>query len=53
VLARGAQDGVYPYPFVDLTAIGAGAVAVNMAGLFVTFLLGGVAMIAIGRYADR
>lgn len=52
-LARGAQDGVYPYPFVDLTTLSRVAVAVNFAGLTVVFLLGGVGMISIGRYADR
>ena len=52
-LGRGAQDGVYPYPFIDLPVIGEAAAAVNMALLAVVFLLGGVAMIAIGRYADR
>jgi hypothetical protein len=52
-LGRGAQDGVYPYPFVDLATLGREAVAVNLAGLTVVFLLGGVGMISIGRYADR
>lgn len=52
-LARGARDGIYPYPFIDLTTISAAAAAINMAVLLVVFLLGGVAMIAIGRYADR
>jgi hypothetical protein len=52
-LGRGAQDGVYPYPFVDLTALSRAAVAVNLAGLTVVFLLGGVLMILIGRFADR
>lgn len=52
-LARGAQDGVYPYPFVDLTTLSRAAVGVNLAGLTVVFLLGGVVMISIGRYADR
>jgi hypothetical protein len=52
-LWRGARDGVYPYPFIDLSAIAAGAAALNMAGLMAVFLLGGVAMIGIGRFADR
>ncbi|PWK60145.1 Pr6Pr family membrane protein [Roseicyclus mahoneyensis] len=52
-LGRAAQDGVYPYPFIDLPEIGEAAAAVNMALLLVVFLLGGVGMIAIGRYADR
>ena len=53
VLARGARDGVYPYPFVDLTTLSREAVAANLAGLTVVFLLGGVLMISIGRFADR
>ena len=52
-LGRAARDGVYPYPFIDLPVIGEVAAAVNMAVLMVVFLLGGVGMIAIGRYADR
>ena len=53
VLGRASVDGVYPYPFIDLTRLSAEAVAANLAGLMVVFLLGGVGMIAIGRYADR
>lgn len=53
VLARGAADGVYPYPFIDLSTMAPVAVATNMAGLCVLFLLGGVLMILIGRFADR
>jgi hypothetical protein len=52
-LWRGALDGVYPYPFIDLTTLSPAAVALNMAGLMVLFLLGGVLMISIGRFADR
>ena len=52
-LGRGAQDGIYPYPFVDLSTLSREAVAVNLAGLAVVFLLGGVLMISIGRFADR
>ena len=52
-LWRGSRDGVYPYPFIDLATISREAVATNLAGLFVLFLLGGVVMISIGRYADR
>lgn len=52
-LWRGSRDGVYPYPFVDLTTLRPEAVAINLAGLAVLFLLGGVVMVSIGRYADR
>jgi len=52
-LARGAQDGTYPYPFIDLTQISATAVALNLAGLLIVLLLGGVIFVMIGRFADR
>jgi len=52
-LARGSWEGAYPYPFIDLGTLGAAAVAMNMSVLLVLFLLGGVVMISIGRYADR
>ncbi len=53
VLVRGALDGVYPYPFVDLTVQPPGIVAMNLAVLLASFLLGGVGMIAIARFANR
>jgi len=37
-LARGAWLGTYPYPFVDVAALGYGRVVVNAAGLSVAFL---------------
>lgn len=52
-LARGAIDGVYPYPFVDLGRLAPLSVAMNLAGLLALFLAGGAVMIAIGRFADR
>jgi hypothetical protein len=52
-LARGARDGVYPYPFIDPTVISRPAVAMNMAGLLLLFLLGGVVMVFVGRYLNR
>lgn len=53
VLARGAVDGIYPYPFIDLSVMAPIAVATNLVGLLVLFLLCGVLMILIGRFADR
>lgn len=52
-LARGAVEGVYPYPFVDLTRLAPLTVALNLAGLLCAFAVGGAVMIAIGRFADR
>jgi len=52
-LTRGAVDGRYPYPFMDIGEIGAAAVAVNLAGLALALLSSGIVMVAIGRHADR
>ncbi len=52
-LARGAQDGIYPYPFIDPVALGSAQVAANLAGIIIAFLLGGIVMVSVGRFADR
>ena len=41
VLARGAWLGTYPYPFVDVPALGYARVALNAAGLSLVFLAAG------------
>lgn len=41
VLARGAWQGTYPYPFVDVPALGYARVAFNAAGLAIAFLAAG------------
>lgn len=52
-LARGAQDGTYPYPFMNLNELSSAAVATNLGGLFVVLLVGGAVLILIGRFTDR
>ncbi|GAB5448854.1 Pr6Pr family membrane protein [Gymnodinialimonas sp.] len=52
-LARGAQDGVYPYPFMSLATRDAATVATNLFGLVLVLLIGGVIFVLIGRFADR
>ncbi|MEX3016954.1 Pr6Pr family membrane protein [Gymnodinialimonas hymeniacidonis] len=52
-LGRGASDGIYPYPFMNVAEIGPLAVATNLAGLLLALLLGGVIFVMIGRFADR
>jgi hypothetical protein len=50
VLARGALIGIYPYPFVDVTALGYGGVFVR-AGVFLLVFLGtGLLVVAVGRW---
>ncbi len=52
-LWRGAQDAVYPYPFIDMVEISPTAVLINLAGLLGVLLVGGLILILIGRFADR
>ncbi|MEO8577227.1 MAG: Pr6Pr family membrane protein [Gemmatimonadales bacterium] len=49
-MARGAVDGFYPYPFVDLPKIGWARVSINMIGLYIAFCLFGALFVAIGRW---
>ncbi len=48
-LARGLATGWYPYPFLDVGALGAGAVAINLAGLVAGFAALGFLLRAIGQ----
>lgn len=49
-LARGAVSGLYPYPFVDVNALGYGGVLARSAGLMLVFLGMGLLMVAIARW---
>jgi hypothetical protein len=49
-LARGAVSGLYPYPFVDVTALGYGGVLARSAGLMLVFLGMGLLIVAIARW---
>jgi hypothetical protein len=50
-LARGALLGAYPYPFLDVTAIGYGRVLANAAGILVALLGIGAVFVAVDRRA--
>lgn len=52
-LLRGAQSGLYPYPFLEADKLGYARVAGNIAILVAFFLLLGLAMIAGGRALSR
>lgn len=52
-LARGAQDGIYPYPFMDLAEKSPTEVLINLTGLLLVLLIGGVIFIMAARFADR
>lgn len=48
-LIHGAQSGVYAYPFIDVAAIGYGAVMVNSVGILLGFLIMALFFIAFDR----
>ena len=52
-IGGGALRGWYPYPFLDVAALGAAAVAGNMALLAGVFLLAGYGLWALGRLSAQ
>jgi len=52
-LGRGASDGRYPYPFMDLNKITLAATLRNGVVIGVLFSLAGLAMVASGRALSR
>ena len=50
---HGAFSGFYPYPFVNVTKLGAGRVALNSAGMTLLFLIVGLLLVAIDRALAR
>lgn len=52
-LARGALNGWYPYPFVDVDALGYPRVLGNALGVLLIFLGVALALVALGRWQGR
>jgi hypothetical protein len=52
-LARGAADGIYPYPFLDVAAIGWPAVLRNAALIAAGFLAAGFGLVGVDRRLAR
>lgn len=48
-LVRGAFDGFYPYPFIDVSDLGYARVLMHVAGLAGAFLAGGTLVMALGQ----
>ena len=48
-LARGAVDGIYPYPFMDVGKIGLGQTLLNAAMIAAAFLVTGLALVWLDR----
>jgi hypothetical protein len=53
VLIRGAVTGLYPYPFINVIALGYNQVFLNCGILFLVFLFFSFLFIAIGRNRKR
>lgn len=49
VVVRGSVDGRYPYPFIDVAALGYGRMVLNSLLLLVAYLLAGLLLVALGR----
>ena len=52
-LARGAADGIYPYPFIDVPRIGWAATALNAALIAAGFLVAGFGLVWVDRRLGR
>ncbi|HRE19704.1 MAG TPA: Pr6Pr family membrane protein [Rhabdaerophilum sp.] len=52
-LTRGALDGWYPYPFIDVGKLGYPAVLANVAGLALAVGFGASVLIGYARWQDR
>ena len=48
-IARGSIDGRYPYPFMDVTKLGAGQTTLNALALAAAFVVAGLLMVAYSR----
>jgi hypothetical protein len=53
VLARGAIDRWYPYPFLDVNAIGYGRVLINACGVGLAFIVIALLLLALARLQLR
>jgi len=48
-MIRGAGDGFYPYPFIDVSELGYARVLMNVVGLTAAFLFAGGLLILVGK----
>jgi hypothetical protein len=53
VLLRGALDGHYPYPFLDVTALGYLRVLIDACVVLLAFVVVALALVALGRWQMR
>ncbi|AIF46175.1 Pr6Pr family membrane protein [Dyella japonica] len=53
VLLRGAANGWYPYPFLDVKSLGYGQVVVDALAVLVAFIAVALLLVALGRWQAR
>ncbi len=53
VLIRGAANGWYPYPFIDVTTLGYPRVLVNALAVMLAFIVVAALLMALGRWQAR
>ena len=51
-LVRGARDGKYPYPFMDIPTVGWASALTTVAIILCAYLLVGIILVWIGRFLD-
>ena len=51
-LVRGASDGKYPYPFMDIPKVGWASALTTVAIIFIAYLLVGTVFVWLGRLLD-
>lgn len=52
-LTRGASDGKYPYPFMDIPAVGWPSALTTVAIILILYLLVGLVLVWLGRWLGR
>jgi len=53
VMLRGAADGWYPYPFLDVKTLGYGYVLINAIVVLMAFIAIALVLVALGRWQAR
>ena len=51
-LTRGAADGKYPYPFMDIPKVGWASALTTVAIILIAYLLVGIIFVCLGRFLD-
>lgn len=52
-IVRGMLTGFYPYPFIDISKLGAVSVAVNMTAFTAAYAIGAAIFITVGKFLSK